>query len=122
MSGLDLEKLRGFVDELRGDTPKTPAELVFEKMSPCLTEGQNTMSVIRTELFLIDLIEVTEKAIEEVVKGQEGKSNEQLVVEVKDTEGFRGLKTNLDDTVAELISEAKIRLANHHFQLFHPSD
>lgn len=116
-NGIDMERLQDFLDEMRGDNPKTPAAIVFEEMSTRLTKNSGQMDRMRIETFLGDLISITENAIVEVAEGKKGKEDEVLLEEVKSSSGYGSMINDIgvtDKTILGFINEAKIRLANQY--------
>lgn len=120
-----MEKsLKELKNELRFE-PVTPRQKVCDDMSERLTAGQDTVMSMRIELFLMSLVGITESAIVEVARGGLAKSDVELLTEIKDSDGYHTLDTDMvipDRTVILLINEAKVRLANAYSSPVNPAE
>lgn len=113
-----LDEMSALADELRGDEEKSPVLLVTKEISRGVTLGMIDAQAMRIDLYLGDLVSVVYGAILEVSKGETGKSDEELLEKIRETDGYKTATTNYiisDETSISIINEAKVRLAKHIF-------
>ena len=84
----------------------TPESKVLDEISSRITHGADEADAMRIELYLMDMIQI--------VKNGGNKSVEELLEEVKNSDGFRTAFMNFqisDEMTSELLSEVKEKLS-----------
>ena len=83
----------------------TPEGALLDEMSSRMTQGMDTANAMRTDLYLMDVVNVAKKG---------SGSDEDLLQAVKQGQGFRTANMVFeisDETTSKLLSEAKEKLS-----------
>lgn len=103
----DLPAIRKLIKEIGGNRPPTPEQIMLQRISERVTGGQDAVTTMRVELYLMDVI-VTVQTAQDMFFERTPQVDELLLDGVKRGSGFRNLDTVMeipDDTTTSFIGE-----------------